>query len=303
MDLNLIRIAFALFTVFTVIVGSLMNTLEKHLPVFVAQTFRYGKFAYQGKPSFLKPIDVPKRWFYHFYIFGALFSTAALLLLSSVYFLNWKPQPWLLWLLDFLGSSTRRSNINGFSALVAIVLITIQVWHRLYETRCVSVFSNARINLTHYIVGYFHYFGSVTAILCESQGFVKQENIGSVRLSDMTALNVLGIVIFLWACYHQSCSAQILANLRKDNKGKVVTYKHSVPHGDWFEFVSSPHLLAEVLMYLGLSFILVSSSTWHVIFLWVLSNQVECALLAHWWYQETFLKYPKDRKAIFPYIL
>lgn len=65
-------------------------------------------------------------------------------------------------------------SVNGFSALVAIVLITIQVWHRLYETRCVSVFSNARINLTHYIVGYFHYFGSVTAILCESQGFVKQ---------------------------------------------------------------------------------------------------------------------------------
>lgn len=53
-----------------------------------------------------------------------------------------------------------------------------------------------------------------------------------------------------------------------------MTLEHRVPRGDWFELVSSPHNMAEILMYLALTFILFGSNTWPVVFLWVLSNQV-----------------------------
>lgn len=35
-----------------------------------------------------------------------------------------------------------------------------------------SVYSNTRMNLSHYAVGFIHYFGSVTAILAEPPGFI-----------------------------------------------------------------------------------------------------------------------------------
>jgi hypothetical protein len=35
-----------------------------------------------------------------------------------------------------------------------------------------SVYSNTRMNLSHYAMGFIHYFGSVTAILAESPGFI-----------------------------------------------------------------------------------------------------------------------------------
>lgn len=84
-------------------------------------------------------------------------------------------------------------------------------------------------------------------------------------------------MLFLWASYHQYKAAVLLANLRKDGKGSIVTLQHHVPRGDWFEMVSSPHNLAEVMIYLALTFILWGSSTWPFVFLWVLSNQVSCA--------------------------
>lgn len=53
-----------------------------------------------------------------------------------------------------------------------------------------------------------------------------------------------------------------------------MSLEHSIPSGDWFEFVSSPHLLCESLMYLSLSLILFGNYTWLFVFFWVLSNQV-----------------------------
>jgi hypothetical protein len=61
MEFNLLKIGFSLMTIFVVVMGCLINNIEKYLPAFLTQTFRHGKFAYQGKPSQLKIIEVPKR--------------------------------------------------------------------------------------------------------------------------------------------------------------------------------------------------------------------------------------------------
>jgi hypothetical protein len=97
------------------------------------------------------------------------------------------------------------------------------------------------------------------------------------QLKEITLGNIYGSILFLWAFCCQYKAAVSLANLRKDKKGSIVTLEHRVPHGDWFELVSSPHNMAEILMYLALTFILFGSNTWPVVFLWVLSNQVSHA--------------------------
>jgi thiamine transporter ThiT len=61
MEFNLLKLGFSLMTIFVVVGGCLINNIEKYLPAFLTQTFRYGKFAYQGKPTQLKIIEVPKR--------------------------------------------------------------------------------------------------------------------------------------------------------------------------------------------------------------------------------------------------
>lgn len=63
MDLNWIKIGFTLMTLFIVVIGGSINNFEKCLPAIIAQTFRYGKFTYKGKPSKLSRviIEVPKR--------------------------------------------------------------------------------------------------------------------------------------------------------------------------------------------------------------------------------------------------
>jgi len=56
-----LKMGFSCMTIFVVVFGCLINNIEKYLPVFMKQTFRHGKFAYEGKSSQLKIIEVPKR--------------------------------------------------------------------------------------------------------------------------------------------------------------------------------------------------------------------------------------------------
>ncbi|XP_068086480.1 polyprenol reductase-like [Anabrus simplex] len=129
------------------------------------------------------------------------------------------------------------------------------------------------------------------------------DDLVSVQLSDLTLLNVLGCILFLYSRYQQYKAGILLANLRKNEKGQVVRYDHVIPRGDWFELVSSPHMLAEIMVYMALTCVLWGSTIWPAIFVWVFCNQVECALLTHWWYQSKFKSYPKERKAIIPHVL
>lgn len=60
MELNLLKIGFSCITIFVVVIGCLINSIEKYLPVFLTRTFRHGKYAYKGKSS-QWVIEVPKR--------------------------------------------------------------------------------------------------------------------------------------------------------------------------------------------------------------------------------------------------
>ena len=61
MEFNLLKIGFSFMIIFVVVMGCLINSVENYLPVFLTQTFRLGKFAYEGKSSQFRIIEVPKR--------------------------------------------------------------------------------------------------------------------------------------------------------------------------------------------------------------------------------------------------
>lgn len=107
----------------------------------------------------------------------------------------------------------------------------------------------------------------------------------------------------MYAWINQYQAAKTLANLRKNRSGAVVTKEHKIPSGGLFDYVSSPHMTCEMLMYIALSLILFSNHTFKFVLFWVVSNQLESSLLSHWWYLNTFKNYPKNRKAVIPFVL
>ena len=249
-------------------------------------------------------LEVPKRWFKHFYVVASLYSIVVLCLLFSSYCLS-RPVPHGFNILfDVLATKERTVSINATAALLASILFCGQMWRRLYETCAISVYSDCKINIVHYIVGIVHYVGATTAIIIEAPGFALPSFKHKATLSiwDLNLRMICGTLVFLWAWYQQYRAAVILANLRKDENGTVVTYKHRLPVGGLFDRLSSPHMFCEMLMYFALNLILWGHTIWPYVFFWVLCNQCETALLNHWWYQTNFKAYPKERKAFLPFV-
>lgn len=82
------------------------------------------------------------------------------------------------------------------------------------------------------------------------------------------------------------------------------TLAHRVPSGGWFELVSCPHYLAELLIYVSLGIVSGSHAlTWWLVVLYVLFNQALAAQLCHEFYTSKFQSYPQHRKAFLPYLL
>lgn len=109
--MNLIDLLFIQFTIVIVVLGSLMNLVEKYLPSYVKQMFRYGKHSYKGddkKGGLINSIEIPKSWFKHFYVFAIVWSWLGFLLAVAVYFYDYQPQALLLKYLDLSCGNDRK---------------------------------------------------------------------------------------------------------------------------------------------------------------------------------------------------
>ena len=91
-------------------------------------------------------------------------------------------------------------------------------------------------------------------------------------------------------------SDRILRNLRAPGE---TGYK--IPTGGAFRWVTSPNYLGEIVMWLGWSL-----ATWSLAGLTIaaitMANLIPRARANHRWYHEKFPDYPKDRKALVPFL-
>jgi hypothetical protein len=108
---------------------------------------------------------------------------------------------------------------------------------------------------------------------------------------------IIGVVIFFAGFRINTHSDSILRNLLKPGE---TGYK--IPRGGMFKYVSGANYLGELMEWLGYAI-----ATWSlpglVFFLWTAANLAPRALSSHKWYRETFPEYPKDRKALIPFII
>ncbi|KAH8263493.1 hypothetical protein KR044_009756, partial [Drosophila immigrans] len=307
-QLNLLQCIFIIFILTMVVLGSLMTLVESHLPNSIRQSFRYGKHSHKGETdALINHLEVPKAWFSHFYVFAFGWSLLALyFIIRGVISREIAPE-FVLRFLDLMcgGRQHRKVQVDSNTALLASLLLGLQCVRRFYETNFVQIFSKrSKMNLSHYVVGYVHYFGAVTSLLSNTAGFVRGSKPTPFTLSNLSLLQLSYILIFLFAWLQQYSSNMVLVNLRKNAKtGAVQTEEHLLPSRGWFNLISSPHMFFEVVMYYCLADLMTPIRTWKLIFVWVASNQTINALLTHQWYKENFKDYPKRRHAIIPYLL
>lgn len=113
--------------------------------------------------------------------------------------------------------------VSAFTVLEAVALLTLQCARRFYETQYIQIFSSrAKINITHYIVGYFHYFGAFLVIISQAPGFVRNtDDLAHIDVDTIFPRNLTVLLVFVTAWYQQCRANVMLANLRKNRTGKT----------------------------------------------------------------------------------
>lgn len=132
-------------------------------------------------------------------------------------------------------------------------------------------------------------------------GYVNGYNLFVRRVYDASWLAdprfIAGMAVFACGMVMHIGSDRTLQKLRPAG-----TREYGVPHGGMFRFVSSPNYLGEIIQWGGFAL-----ATWSVAGLsfavFTVANLLPRALSNHRWYQETFPDYPRERRAIIPFLL
>ncbi|KAF5443847.1 hypothetical protein F2P56_036373 [Juglans regia] len=298
-------------------------------------------FAKRGKTlqSSSKRFTVPQRFFRHFYWVAVVWTT---ILLGSTWMYAYYTAPLVsepLLYSDMSSYLTGGSHILSWSkshaastkqrfmiwrSVFLLLLMEVQVLRRLVETIYVFNYSpSARMHILGYLTGLFFYTAAPLSLSCNCIPEVYEFLVSEVAefivrgKNQMPAIEIhlwefvnplmklgwcqwIGAAIFCWGWIHQQRCHSILGSLR-DYMEQVDEYL--IPHGDWFESVSSPHYLAEIVIYAG---VVVASGgadlTIWLLFAFVVANLVFAAAETHRWYLRKFDNYPSNRLAVIPFL-
>ncbi|KZV53455.1 polyprenol reductase 2-like [Dorcoceras hygrometricum] len=299
---------------------------------FVLGLAKRGKIMQSSSQRF----TVPQKYFCHFYILAAIWTT---ILLVSTWMYAYRTAPRVyepllysriashltglsheLW---YGSSSPRKNKYMIWRSVFLLLLMEAQVLRRLFESIYLFKYSpSARMHIFGYLTGLIFYTAAPLS-LCSKYApevFHFVTNLGAefvVKGKDrmkFTEYDVwghvdplfllkwyvwLGAAVFSFGWFHQYVCHAILGSLRENDE----QYDYAIPHGDWFDYVSSAHYLAEIVIYGGLVIASgFSDVTILLLFGFVVANLSLAAAETHKWYLHKFDNYPKNRYVIIPFI-
>lgn len=245
---------------------------------------------------FAQEWEVEKSFFIHFYIIG-LASLALCWTLSS-------NQTWKL----------------------PLLLLATHLMRRFYE--CVFVHKwrpSSKMHIMGYLAGMAHYLWLPFVFLqlpCADRvcpyyleyshflslwsGCSQDARTNQVLAPSWCCLSVF--LIGLWAQYQQHRHHVLLANLRTSDIKEDRKSKYGIPTGGWFQLVSCPHYLAEIILYCCFAILIYLESPDNLcrsllVLVFVVSNLAVTAKRTHRWYLENSPGYAKLRQyALIPFL-
>jgi 3-oxo-5-alpha-steroid 4-dehydrogenase 1 len=78
--------------------------------------------------------------------------------------------------------------------------------------------------------------------------------------------------------------------------------KYAIPHGAFFEYVSTPHYFGEIVEWTGFCIASNYSLASVAFVVYTAANLIPRGVAHHAWYQATFDNYPSNRKAVIPFL-
>ena len=113
---------------------------------------------------------------------------------------------------------------------------------------------------------------------------------------------IFGICLYYASFALNIHSDSIIRNLRSFEEIERGDKVYRIPRGGLFRFVSNPSYLTEITAFTGFAI-----ATWSLgatfILLITIANLVPRALQTHRWYRERFPDYPRERRALIPFIV
>ena len=107
---------------------------------------------------------------------------------------------------------------------------------------------------------------------------------------------IAGVVLFLGGRQINLHSDAILLRLRKPGESG-----YKIPYGGFYRWVSAPNYMGEILQWFGWA--LLTWSTAGLAFaVYTVANLAPRAYTHHGWYHSKFEDYPRERKALIPFI-
>jgi protein-S-isoprenylcysteine O-methyltransferase Ste14 len=106
----------------------------------------------------------------------------------------------------------------------------------------------------------------------------------------------LGIGVFIAGMIINVLSDETLFQIRKKSE------HYTIPRGGFYTYVSCPNYLGEMLEWLGFAIAGGNLGVWSF-FIWTCANLIPRAISHHRWNQTNIPGYPKERKALLPYLL
>ncbi|KAI9034421.1 3-oxo-5-alpha-steroid 4-dehydrogenase-domain-containing protein [Hyaloraphidium curvatum] len=117
-----------------------------------------------------------------------------------------------------------------------------------------------------------------------------------------------GLAIFFAGMYANIRSDHMLFALRRNRSAKAEAssdpkQRYSIPRGFLFDYVSCPAYLGEIVEWIGFAIATGSPAAW-CFAAFTFGNLFPRGLSTHRWYKETFGdSYPKDRRAVIPFVI
>ena len=127
-------------------------------------------------------------------------------------------------------------------------------------------------------------------------GLINGYFLSNIDMHSVSIFLITGFLLFVLGLYINISSDNKLINLRKIKKG------YFVPKGGLFKYISCPNFFGEILEWFGFALMTFNIGSLSF-FIWTCCNLIPRALAHHKWYKNKFNEYPKERKAILPFLI
>jgi 3-oxo-5-alpha-steroid 4-dehydrogenase 1 len=108
---------------------------------------------------------------------------------------------------------------------------------------------------------------------------------------------ITGSVLFITGFIINKTADEKLRILRKENPTEYL-----IPRGWLFEYISCPHYFGEIIEWAGWA-VMTFSVPGAAFFAFTFANLFPRAISSHKWYKANFPEYPKERKAVIPFVI